>query len=58
LQVKNLKYLEISRQYGEEALPEAISDIWSLQALHLTYSDLLELPKSIGAYQILLLIAK
>jgi len=50
LQVKNLKYLEISRQYGE-ALPEAISDIWSLQTLHLTSSDLLELPKSIGKLQ-------
>ncbi|RLM74883.1 hypothetical protein C2845_PM15G18290 [Panicum miliaceum] len=51
LQVKNLKYLEISRQYGEEALPEAISDIWSLQALHLTPSDLLELLKFIGKLQ-------
>ncbi|KAJ1256659.1 hypothetical protein BS78_K339100 [Paspalum vaginatum] len=45
--IKNLKYLEISRLTCE-ALPEAITDIWSLQAVHLTYSGLLELPKSIG----------
>jgi len=50
LQVKNLKYLAISRLQCK-ALPEAISDIWSLQALHVTYSDLLELPKSIGKLQ-------
>ncbi|XP_062182273.1 putative disease resistance protein RGA1 isoform X2 [Phragmites australis] len=45
-QVKYLKYLKIS-ELRCEALPEAISDIWSLQALHVTFSDLLELPKSI-----------
>ncbi|RLM57740.1 hypothetical protein C2845_PM18G14320 [Panicum miliaceum] len=48
--VKNLKYLVIS-SLRREALPEAISDIWSLQALHVTFSDLLELPKSIGKMQ-------
>ncbi|KAJ1256640.1 hypothetical protein BS78_K337400 [Paspalum vaginatum] len=46
-QIKNLKYLEIS-QLKCESLPKAISDIWSLQAVHLTDSSLLELPKSIG----------
>jgi hypothetical protein len=48
IQVKNLKYLKISLP-GCESLPEAISDIWSLQALYLTSTEeLLELPKSIG----------
>ncbi|KAJ1273954.1 hypothetical protein BS78_05G025500 [Paspalum vaginatum] len=46
-QIKNLKYLEMSLLQCK-ALPEAISNIWSLQAVHLTYSGLLELPKSIG----------
>ncbi|KAJ1256654.1 hypothetical protein BS78_K338600 [Paspalum vaginatum] len=49
-QVKNLKYLEMTRLQCE-ALPEAISDIWSLQAVHLTYSLLIKLPKSIGKLQ-------
>ncbi|KAJ1256641.1 hypothetical protein BS78_K337500 [Paspalum vaginatum] len=49
-QIKNLKYLEIS-QLQCESLPEAISDIWSLQAVHLIDSSLLELPKSIGKLQ-------
>ncbi|XP_062182281.1 disease resistance protein RGA2-like isoform X2 [Phragmites australis] len=49
-QVKYLKYLKIS-ELRCEALPEAISDIWSLQALHVTFSNLLELPKSIGKLQ-------
>ncbi|WVZ54679.1 hypothetical protein U9M48_005443 [Paspalum notatum var. saurae] len=49
-QIKNLKYLEMSGLTCE-ALPEAITDIWSLQAVHLPYSDLLELPKSIGKLQ-------
>jgi len=47
LQVKKLKYLVISGLRCE-ALPKAISDIWSLQALHVSFSDLLELPKSMG----------
>ncbi|CAL4995822.1 unnamed protein product [Urochloa decumbens] len=50
LQVKNLKYLALSR-LQHEALPESISDIWSLQALHVTFSNLSELPKSIGKLQ-------
>ncbi|WVZ54680.1 hypothetical protein U9M48_005444, partial [Paspalum notatum var. saurae] len=50
VQIKNLKYLEISGLYFE-SLPEAISDIWSLQAVHLINSGLLELPKSIGKLQ-------
>ncbi|KAJ1273931.1 hypothetical protein BS78_05G023400 [Paspalum vaginatum] len=49
-EVKNLKYLEMTRLQCE-ALPEAISDIWSLQAVHLTYSLLIKLPKSIGKLQ-------
>ncbi|KAJ1273959.1 hypothetical protein BS78_05G026000 [Paspalum vaginatum] len=49
-QVKNLKYLEMSLLQCE-ALPEAISDIWSLEAVHLRYSGLIELPKSIGNLQ-------
>jgi Leucine-rich repeat (LRR) protein len=49
-QIKNLKYLEISLLLCE-ALPEAISGIWSLQAMRLWYSDLLKLPKSIGKLQ-------
>ncbi|CAL4904474.1 unnamed protein product [Urochloa decumbens] len=50
LQIKNLKYLALSR-LQHEALPEAISDIWSLQALHVTFSDISKLPKSIGKLQ-------
>ncbi|XP_066305861.1 putative disease resistance protein RGA3 isoform X2 [Miscanthus floridulus] len=46
-QAKNLKYLEISGLKCE-MLPEAISDIWSLEALQLTNGDILNLPKSIG----------
>ncbi|KAJ1256646.1 hypothetical protein BS78_K337800 [Paspalum vaginatum] len=50
-QIKNLKYLEIS-QLQCESLPEAISDIWSLQAVHLMDSIyLLQLPKSVGKLQ-------
>jgi hypothetical protein len=46
-QVKNLKYLKIS-ELQCEALPEAITDVWSLQALYLKSSSLLKLPESIG----------
>ncbi|KAG2481086.1 hypothetical protein PVAP13_J683269 [Panicum virgatum] len=49
-QTKHLKYLEMSRLQCE-SLPETMSDIWSLQALHLECSSLLELPKSIGKLQ-------
>lgn len=50
LQTKNLRYLNISRlKYG--TLPEVISEIWSLQALHVTLSDLVKLPESIGKLQ-------
>ncbi|CAD6255026.1 unnamed protein product [Miscanthus lutarioriparius] len=44
--VKILKYLEISRLKCE-ALLEAISNFWTLQALHMASSDLLDLPKTI-----------
>ncbi|CAD6255033.1 unnamed protein product [Miscanthus lutarioriparius] len=44
-QVKNLKYLAISGLRCQ-ALPEAISDFWTLQALHVTCSDLLDLLKT------------
>ncbi|KAL6658299.1 hypothetical protein ACP70R_003885 [Stipagrostis hirtigluma subsp. patula] len=47
LQRKYLRYLCIQNLKCEK-LPEAVSDIWSLQALHVAYSDLAELPKSIG----------
>jgi Leucine-rich repeat (LRR) protein len=50
LQTKNLRYLNISR-LKYETLPEVISDIWSLQALHVTFSDLVKLPESIGKLQ-------
>jgi Leucine-rich repeat (LRR) protein/adenylate kinase family enzyme len=46
-QVKNLKYLEMTGLQCE-ALPESITDVWSLQALYLQSSNLLELPGSIG----------
>jgi Leucine-rich repeat (LRR) protein len=49
-QVENLKYLGISRLRCE-VLPDAISTLWSLQALHVTFSDLIKLPKSIGKLQ-------
>src|SRR6185295_195688 len=49
-QTKHLKYLEMSRLQCE-SLPETMSDIWSLQALHLECNSLLELPKSIGKLQ-------
>ncbi|KAL6641990.1 hypothetical protein ACP70R_020171 [Stipagrostis hirtigluma subsp. patula] len=52
LQAKNLRYLCIPL-LNCETLPEAISDIWSLQALHLVQSNLLELPKSIGKLKML-----
>lgn len=50
LQVRNLKYLHISRLYCAE-LPEVISDIWSLQVLHITSNYLVKLPKYIGKLQ-------
>jgi len=50
LQTKNLRYLNISR-LKYETLPEVISDIWSLQSLHVTSSDLIKLPESIGKLQ-------
>ncbi|KAL6595667.1 hypothetical protein ACP70R_048007 [Stipagrostis hirtigluma subsp. patula] len=50
LQIKYLRYLCIP-WLRCETLPEAISDIWSLQALHIPSSNLLELPKSIGRLQ-------
>jgi Leucine-rich repeat (LRR) protein len=47
-QISNLKYLSMSR-LNYEALPDAISEVWSLQALHITDSlYLLRLPESIG----------
>ncbi|KAJ1273961.1 hypothetical protein BS78_05G026200 [Paspalum vaginatum] len=49
--IKNLKYLEIS-QLQCESLPEAISDIWGLQAVHLIDCHRLhQLPKSFGKLQ-------
>jgi Leucine-rich repeat (LRR) protein len=42
-----MKYLEMS-DLQCEALPEAITDVWSLQARYLKSSNLLELPESIG----------
>jgi Leucine-rich repeat (LRR) protein len=50
LQTKNLRYLNIS-ELKHETLPEVISEIWSLQALHVTSSDLVKLPESIGKLQ-------
>ncbi|KAL6595656.1 hypothetical protein ACP70R_047996 [Stipagrostis hirtigluma subsp. patula] len=50
LQIRNLRYLCIP-ELRCQTLPEAISDIWGLQALHIQSSDLLELPKSIGRLQ-------
>ncbi|KAL6905719.1 hypothetical protein ACP4OV_003320 [Aristida adscensionis] len=50
LQIKHLRYLCISGLKCEK-LPKAITSIWSLQALHLPSSDLLELPESIGMLQ-------
>ncbi|CAD6269996.1 unnamed protein product [Miscanthus lutarioriparius] len=48
LQIKYLRYLSISYSWELEALPEVISDVWSLQALHVTNCDkFLKLPKSI-----------
>ncbi|KAL6595664.1 hypothetical protein ACP70R_048004 [Stipagrostis hirtigluma subsp. patula] len=47
LQIKNLRYLCVP-YLACETLPEAISDIWGLQALHVSFGHLLELPKSIG----------
>ncbi|CAD6258251.1 unnamed protein product [Miscanthus lutarioriparius] len=50
LETKNLRYLNIlGLKY--ETLPEVISDIWSLQALHVISSDLVMLPESIGKLQ-------
>jgi Leucine-rich repeat (LRR) protein len=46
-QVKYLKYLAVS-ELDCEKLPETMSDVWSLQALHVTHSySLVEIPKSI-----------
>ncbi|CAD6258549.1 unnamed protein product [Miscanthus lutarioriparius] len=46
-QVKYLKYLAVSKLDCEK-LPETMSDVWSLQALHVTRSSsLAEIPKSI-----------
>ncbi|KAL6641991.1 hypothetical protein ACP70R_020172 [Stipagrostis hirtigluma subsp. patula] len=51
LQIKHLRYLSISRD-NFRILPEAISDIWGLQALHVTVCPyLLKLPESIGKLQ-------
>ncbi|KAJ1264609.1 hypothetical protein BS78_08G012500 [Paspalum vaginatum] len=48
LKIKYLRYLCISF-WSSGTLPEAISDIWSLQALHVTNSLFLhKLPESIG----------
>ncbi|XP_062202664.1 putative disease resistance protein RGA4 [Phragmites australis] len=49
-QLKNLKYLNMPG-IGCSALPEAISNVWSLQALHVLYSDIVSLPESIGRLQ-------
>jgi len=52
LQIKYLRYLSISYSWELEALPEAISDVWSLQALHVTNcGNFLKLPKSVGKLQ-------
>ncbi|KAL6871019.1 hypothetical protein ACP4OV_014867 [Aristida adscensionis] len=50
LQIKHLRYLCILKLKCD-TLPEAISYIWSLQALHVPNSYLLGLPKSIGKLQ-------
>ncbi|XP_062202890.1 putative disease resistance protein RGA1 [Phragmites australis] len=50
LQVKKLKYLEMSGLQCS-ALPKAISNVWSLQALHVPYSHIVSLPESIGRLQ-------
>ncbi|KAL6640501.1 hypothetical protein ACP70R_021624 [Stipagrostis hirtigluma subsp. patula] len=50
LQIRNLRYLCMP-ELRCQTLPEAISDIWGLQALHIPSSGLLELPKSIGRLQ-------
>ncbi|XP_062202657.1 disease resistance protein RGA2-like [Phragmites australis] len=49
-QLKNLKYLNMSG-LGCSALPEVISNVWSLQALHVPDSDIVSLPESIGRLQ-------
>jgi hypothetical protein len=47
-QVKYLKYLSMSLQ-SCKTLPEGMSDVWSLQALHVTNSySLVKIPESIG----------
>jgi Leucine-rich repeat (LRR) protein len=48
LEIKNLRYLEL---HGCNEIPEVISDIWSLQALHLSFGNFVELPNSIGKLQ-------
>ncbi|CAD6254751.1 unnamed protein product [Miscanthus lutarioriparius] len=55
LQTKNLRYLSISG-LRYEPLPEVISEIWSLQALHVTSSNLVKLPESIGKLQKLIVV--
>jgi hypothetical protein len=47
LQTKTLRYLSISGM-KYDTLPEVISEMWSLQALHVTFSGLVKLPESIG----------
>ncbi|XP_021316927.1 putative disease resistance protein RGA3 [Sorghum bicolor] len=52
-QVKYLKYLSMSLLQRCKTLPEGISDVWSLQALHVTHSNsLVEIPKSIVAFSL------
>jgi len=52
LQIKSLRYISISKVWILRALPEAISDAWSLQALHVTdCRNFVELPGSIGKLQ-------
>ncbi|XP_066339012.1 putative disease resistance protein RGA3 isoform X2 [Miscanthus floridulus] len=47
-QVKYLKYLAVSILDCKK-LPDTMSDVWSLQALHVTHSySLVEIPESIG----------
>ena len=52
LQIKSLRYISISKVWILRALPEAISDAWSLQALHVTdCRNFVEFPGSIGKLQ-------
>ncbi|TVU50672.1 hypothetical protein EJB05_02051 [Eragrostis curvula] len=47
LQIKNLRYLNVSGLKCKR-FPVVISDIWGLEALHVSSSHLVELPESIG----------